>query len=66
MDCSAGRMGADRARNPSGKDLAMRYEGTGPPSTSIGFREFLLLMAALMATQASAVDAMLPALTTIG
>jgi DHA1 family bicyclomycin/chloramphenicol resistance-like MFS transporter len=40
------------------KDPAMR--------SAIGFREFLVLMAALMATQAIAVDAMLPALPIIG
>ncbi len=44
----------------------MRFEAPGPRSTFIGFREFLALTAALMATQALAVDTMLPALPTIG
>jgi MFS transporter, DHA1 family, multidrug resistance protein len=35
------------------------------PSRPIGFREFVVLMATLMACQALAVDAMLPALSTI-
>jgi MFS transporter, DHA1 family, multidrug resistance protein len=35
------------------------------PAAGIGFREFLLLVSALMACQALAIDAMLPALTTI-
>jgi len=36
-----------------------------PPHTTIGFAEFVVLAAALLATQAFAVDAMLPALPTI-
>lgn len=44
----------------------MRLQAPSPPSTFIGFREFLALTAALMATQALAIDTMLPALPTIG
>jgi DHA1 family bicyclomycin/chloramphenicol resistance-like MFS transporter len=36
-----------------------------PGSRQIGFKEFLLLVSAMMACQALAIDAMLPALTTI-
>jgi len=37
----------------------------GSESTAMGFREFVAMAAALMATQAIAVDTMLPALPTI-
>jgi DHA1 family bicyclomycin/chloramphenicol resistance-like MFS transporter len=43
------------------KDSNPAHSGTG----KIGFNEFLLLVAAMMACQALAIDAMLPALTTI-
>jgi DHA1 family bicyclomycin/chloramphenicol resistance-like MFS transporter len=36
------------------------------PHSKVGFREFVALVAALMASQAIAIDAMLPALPTIG
>jgi MFS transporter, DHA1 family, multidrug resistance protein len=39
--------------------------GGNPPHAAIGFGEFVVLAAALLATQAFAVDAMLPALPTI-
>ena len=38
---------------------------TDAPATAIGFSEFVVLAAAMMSTQAMAVDAMLPALPTI-
>jgi DHA1 family bicyclomycin/chloramphenicol resistance-like MFS transporter len=44
----------------------MQSEFSGSESQAIGFREFVALAAALMATQAIAVDTMLPALPTIG
>jgi DHA1 family bicyclomycin/chloramphenicol resistance-like MFS transporter len=44
----------------------MQSEFSGSESKPIGFREFVALAAALMATQAIAVDTMLPALPTIG
>jgi DHA1 family bicyclomycin/chloramphenicol resistance-like MFS transporter len=44
----------------------MQSEFSAPESKVIGFREFVALAAALMATQALAVDTMLPALPTIG
>jgi MFS transporter, DHA1 family, multidrug resistance protein len=43
----------------------MQSEFSGAASTAIGFREFVAMAAALMATQAIAVDTMLPALPTI-
>ena len=43
----------------------MQSEFSGVASKAIGFREFVALAAALMATQAIAVDTMLPALPTI-
>jgi DHA1 family bicyclomycin/chloramphenicol resistance-like MFS transporter len=43
----------------------MQSEFSGAASRAIGFREFVALAAALMATQAIAVDTMLPALPTI-
>jgi DHA1 family bicyclomycin/chloramphenicol resistance-like MFS transporter len=43
----------------------MQSEGSGSESKVIGFREFVAMAAALMATQAIAVDTMLPALPTI-
>jgi MFS transporter, DHA1 family, multidrug resistance protein len=44
----------------------MKSEFSASGSKPIGFREFVALAAALMATQAIAVDTMLPALPTIG
>src|SRR5579863_5178094 len=44
----------------------MQSEFSASGSQAIGFREFVALAAALMATQAIAVDTMLPALPTIG
>src|SRR3984885_13885571 len=44
----------------------MQSEFSGSESKAIGFCEFAALAAALMASQASAVDTMLPALPTIG
>jgi DHA1 family bicyclomycin/chloramphenicol resistance-like MFS transporter len=43
----------------------MQSEFSGAESTAIGFREFVAMAAMLMATQAIAVDTMLPALPTI-
>jgi len=43
----------------------MQSEFSGVASKAIGFREFVAMAAALMATQAIAVDTMLPALPTI-
>jgi MFS transporter, DHA1 family, multidrug resistance protein len=43
----------------------MQSEFSGVASRAIGFREFVAMAAALMATQAIAVDTMLPALPTI-
>ena len=43
----------------------MQSEFSGAASKAIGFREFVAMAAALMATQAIAVDTMLPALPTI-
>jgi DHA1 family bicyclomycin/chloramphenicol resistance-like MFS transporter len=43
----------------------MHSEFSGSESTAIGFREFVAMAAMLMATQAIAVDTMLPALPTI-
>ena len=43
----------------------MQSEFSGSESTAMGFREFVAMAAALMATQAIAVDTMLPALPTI-
>lgn len=43
----------------------MQTESSSPTTKTIGFPEFLVLVAALMACQALAVDAMLPALPTI-
>lgn len=43
----------------------MRSKRTQSPSHAIGFREFLVLTAAIMACQALAVDTMLPALPSI-
>jgi MFS transporter, DHA1 family, multidrug resistance protein len=43
----------------------MQSEFSGSASKVIGFREFVVMVAALMATQALAVDTMLPALPTI-
>jgi MFS transporter, DHA1 family, multidrug resistance protein len=43
----------------------MQSEFSGTASKVIGFREFVVMVAALMATQAVAVDTMLPALPTI-
>jgi MFS transporter, DHA1 family, multidrug resistance protein len=43
----------------------MQSEFSGAASEAIGFREFVAMAAALMATQAIAVDTMLPALPTI-
>src|SRR5471032_3558206 len=43
----------------------MESEFSGARSKAIGFREFVAMAAALMATQAIAVDTMLPALPTI-
>jgi len=40
----------------------MQSEFSGSESTAMGFREFVAMAAALMATQAIAVDTMLPAL----
>jgi DHA1 family bicyclomycin/chloramphenicol resistance-like MFS transporter len=40
--------------------------GGAHPNPSVGFKEFVALTAALMATQAISIDAMLPALPTIG
>jgi DHA1 family bicyclomycin/chloramphenicol resistance-like MFS transporter len=45
--------------------LAKQPEHSGAVATAIGFREFVAMAAALMATQAIAVDTMLPALPTI-
>src|ERR1700728_1728223 len=44
----------------------MGSEFSASETRSIGFREFVVMVAALMATQALAVDTMLPALPTIG
>jgi DHA1 family bicyclomycin/chloramphenicol resistance-like MFS transporter len=44
----------------------MQSEFSGSAPKAIGFREFVVMAAALMATQAIAVDTMLPALPTIG
>jgi MFS transporter, DHA1 family, multidrug resistance protein len=44
----------------------MQSEFSGAAPKTIGFREFVVMAAALMATQAIAVDTMLPALPTIG
>jgi MFS transporter, DHA1 family, multidrug resistance protein len=44
----------------------MQSEFSASGSKAIGFREFVAMAAALMATQAIAVDTMLPALPTIG
>jgi MFS transporter, DHA1 family, multidrug resistance protein len=44
----------------------MQSESSASGSKAIGFREFVAMAAALMATQAIAVDTMLPALPTIG
>jgi DHA1 family bicyclomycin/chloramphenicol resistance-like MFS transporter len=43
----------------------MQSEFSGAAAKAIGFREFVAMAAALMATQAIAVDTMLPALPTI-
>src|ERR1700691_6721391 len=43
----------------------MQSEFSGAASTAIGFREFVAMAAALTASQAIAVDPMLPALPTI-
>jgi MFS transporter, DHA1 family, multidrug resistance protein len=43
----------------------MQSESSGAAAKAIGFREFVAMAAALMATQAIAVDTMLPALPTI-
>jgi DHA1 family bicyclomycin/chloramphenicol resistance-like MFS transporter len=53
------------SRLPIARDLAMQSEFSGAASNAIGFREFVAMAAALMATQAIAVDTMLPALPTI-
>jgi DHA1 family bicyclomycin/chloramphenicol resistance-like MFS transporter len=54
------------ATDPSDLQERMQTQPSQPLARPIGFREFLVLTAAIMACQAIAVDTMLPALPAIG
>lgn len=57
--------GPDAGNGPGSGGASARSAATNPGSARIGFAEFVALIAALMATQAIAIDAMLPAFPSI-
>src|SRR5690606_5415364 len=48
------------------REVRVREADANPPAGTMGFREFVALMAALMAVNALSIDAMLPVLPQIG